>query len=97
MMKSSAILINMSRGYVVNEGDLYNSLREGWIASAASDVFQVEPVNRKCMNRLDELDNFIATPHIGGSTIEAQIEICKCAIDQLANYFDGYKIENRVC
>ncbi|OCF57745.1 hypothetical protein L486_05210 [Kwoniella mangroviensis CBS 10435] len=64
LMKSSAILINMSRGYVVNESDLYNALREGWIASAASDVFQVEPVIRKCMNRLDELDNFIATPHM---------------------------------
>ncbi|KAK6910961.1 hypothetical protein I203_104996 [Kwoniella mangroviensis CBS 8507] len=97
LMKSSAILINMSRGYVVNESDLYNALREGWIASAASDVFQVEPVIRKCMNRLDELDNFIATPHIGGSTVEAQIEICKCAIDQLANYFDGYQVKNRVC
>nr|XP_019044979.1 hypothetical protein I302_06895 [Kwoniella bestiolae CBS 10118]OCF23909.1 hypothetical protein I302_06895 [Kwoniella bestiolae CBS 10118] len=97
LMKPTAILVNMSRGYVVNEQDLCKALKEGWIASAASDVFQVEPCRKSCMNGLAELDNFVATPHIGGSTVEAQIEICKCAIDQLANCFDGHQVENRVC
>ncbi|WVQ95189.1 hypothetical protein IAU59_002283 [Kwoniella sp. CBS 9459] len=96
-MKRDAILVNMSRGAVVDEQALSKALRAEAIWGAASDVFEVEPAQKESMNGLMELDNFVATPHIGGSTVEAQKEVCMLAIDQLANYFDGYHIRNRVC
>ena len=67
-MKNSAILVNTSRGGIVDETALYRALKEGAIAGAALDVFEPEPpVNTP----LVELDNFIGCPHIGGITVEA--------------------------
>lgn len=68
-MKPTAVLINTSRGKLVNEKDLYRALKEKWIAGAATDVFEKEPLEPG--NPLVELDNFLATPHIGGNTEEA--------------------------
>ncbi|OCF40711.1 hypothetical protein I317_05483 [Kwoniella heveanensis CBS 569] len=97
MMKPDAILVNMSRGAVVDEKALQVALSSQTIWAAASDVFEVEPAQKESMNGLMDLDNFVATPHIGGSTVEAQKEVCILAIDQLARYFDGFQIRNRVC
>ncbi|KAK8854568.1 hypothetical protein IAR55_003307 [Kwoniella newhampshirensis] len=98
IMKEGSILVNMSRGAVVNEGALAEALKIGkTIGGAASDVFKHEPAHKDDVAGLLDLDNFIGTPHIGGSTVEAQIDVCLLAIDQLAGYFDGYQIHNRVC
>ncbi|WVQ79701.1 hypothetical protein IAT38_001801 [Cryptococcus sp. DSM 104549] len=107
-MKKGSVLVNMSRGAVVDEVALAEELgraevegegeeegRRVW--AAASDVFAVEPVRKEVANGLLKLDNFIGTPHIGGSTVEAQIEVCLLAIDQLADFFDGNQVSNRVC
>ncbi|KAK4689612.1 hypothetical protein P7C73_g474, partial [Tremellales sp. Uapishka_1] len=97
LMKADAILVNMSRGAVVNEKALYAALVAGNILGAASDVFHFEPVNKDACENLLELENFVGTPHIGGSTVEAQIDINYLAIDQLADVFDGRQVKNRVC
>jgi D-3-phosphoglycerate dehydrogenase len=67
-MKKGAILVNTSRGGVVDEKALYLALKEGMIAGAALDVFEHEPPGK---TPLIELDNFIGSPHIGGVTTEA--------------------------
>lgn len=68
-MKSTAYIINASRGGVIDETALYNALRNGSIAGAALDVFETEP---PLNNLLIELPNVICTPHIGAQTKEAQ-------------------------
>ena len=68
-MKSSAYIINTSRGGVIDENALYEALKEGKIAGGALDVFEIEPpVNRLLL----ELPNVVSTPHIGAQTLEAQ-------------------------
>ena len=67
--KPSAVFVNASRGGVVNEDDLYNALVTKKLQAAASDVFLEEPIGPD--NRFLQLENFCATPHIGGSTEEA--------------------------
>jgi len=68
-MKPSAYLINTARGEIVDEAVLAEALREGWIAGAASDAFVHEPPTG---SPLLGLDNFVACPHVGGATHEAQ-------------------------
>jgi len=69
MMKKSAHIINTSRGGVIDEEVLYNALKNGDLSGAALDVFETEPATS---NKLISLPNFIATPHIGAQTKEAQ-------------------------
>lgn len=76
-MKKGASLINYSRGTVVDLNDLANSLKEEHLSGAAVDVFEVEPntYTEDFNTVLKGIDNVILTPHIGGSTIEAQENI----------------------
>ncbi|MDD1633085.1 MAG: phosphoglycerate dehydrogenase [Methylococcaceae bacterium] len=67
-MKKTAVLVNTSRGGIVDEQALYRGLKAGEIAGAALDVFAQEPPGK---TPLVELDNFIGSPHIGGITVEA--------------------------
>ncbi len=69
LMKANAFLINSSRGGIVNESALYDHLVKKKIAGAALDVFSQEPPSSD--HPLLSLDNFIATPHIGGVTAES--------------------------
>lgn len=69
MMKKSAYIINTSRGAVIDERALYKALKEGSVAGAALDVFEVEPpIN----SELIKLPNVVCTPHVGAQTAEAQ-------------------------
>lgn len=70
LMKKSAILINTSRGQVVDTNALVRALKEGWIAGAGLDVYEEEPLPKD--HPLTKLDNVVLTPHIGASTYEAQ-------------------------
>ena len=69
LMKKTAHIVNTSRGGVIDEEALYNVLKDGNLESAALDVFEIEPATG---NKLTNLPNFIATPHIGAQTKEAQ-------------------------
>jgi D-3-phosphoglycerate dehydrogenase len=68
-MKSTARIINTSRGGVIDEDALYTALKNGVLGGAALDVFEVEPATS---NKLRDLPNFISTPHMGAQTKEAQ-------------------------
>ncbi|CAN5257041.1 phosphoglycerate dehydrogenase [soil metagenome] len=87
-MKPSAVLINASRGNVVQIGALDTALRQNKLAGAALDVFPVEPGSEKdeFISPLRGLDNVILTPHIGGSTEEAQENIGREVADKLVRF-----------
>ncbi|RUO47316.1 phosphoglycerate dehydrogenase [Pseudidiomarina aquimaris] len=90
-MKQGALLINASRGTVVNIEDLAASLRSGHLGGAAIDVFPVEPSSNNDLfeSPLRGIDNCILTPHVGGSTQEAQENIGIEVAGKLAHYSDN--------
>jgi len=69
LMKDGVMLINTSRGAVIDEAALYEALKKGKVSGAAVDVVEAEPPWK---SKLLELDNVIVTPHLGASTFEAQ-------------------------
>lgn len=86
LMKRTAFIINTSRGNVIKEDDLVRALREGVIAGAALDVFEVEPpTNRELLS----LENVVLTPHIGGETYEAQKLATTLTISRLIEALSG--------
>ncbi len=89
-MKPGAILINNSRGTVVDLGALATALRAKRLSGAAIDVFPVEPSSNaeKFVTPLQGLDNVILTPHVGGSTEEAQERIGAEVARKLVEYSD---------
>ena len=90
MMKPGALLINNARGTVVDLDALAIALKDGKLGGAAVDVFPVEPGSNKesFASPLQGLDNVILTPHVGGSTEEAQERIGEEVARKLANYSD---------
>jgi D-3-phosphoglycerate dehydrogenase len=76
-MRPGSLFLNLSRGFVVDYATLRDAIRSGHIAGAAVDVFPVEPKGRgdEFVSELRGLPNVILTPHIGGSTEEAQQDI----------------------
>ena len=90
-MKPGAVLINASRGTVVEIDPLAHALREGKLLGAAIDVFPVEPKSNKdeFTSPLRGIDNVILTPHIGGSTLEAQANIGLEVAEKLVKYSDN--------
>ncbi|EEE46088.1 phosphoglycerate dehydrogenase [Roseibium alexandrii] len=89
-MKKGAFLINNARGKVVNIDALAAALKTGHLAGAAVDVFPVEPKSNKdeFISPLRGLDNVILTPHVGGSTEEAQARIGEEVSKRLVEYSD---------
>ncbi|GAA4648770.1 phosphoglycerate dehydrogenase [Kistimonas scapharcae] len=90
-MKDGAILINASRGTVVAIDALVSALQSQKLLGAAIDVFPVEPHSNdeEFVSPLREFDNVILTPHVGGSTLEAQENIGKEVAEKLAKYSDN--------
>ncbi|NIF23169.1 MULTISPECIES: phosphoglycerate dehydrogenase [Pantoea] len=90
-MKPGALLINASRGTVVDIDALCAALRSKHLGGAAIDVFPVEPAtnNDPFISPLSEFDNVILTPHIGGSTEEAQENIGLEVAAKLSKYSDN--------
>ncbi len=91
VMKQGSIFINASRGTVVDIEALAEAIKENKIAGAAIDVFPVEPKSNddEFISPLRGLDNVILTPHIGGSTKEAQENIGLEVASKLAKYSDN--------
>ena len=90
-MPRGSILINASRGTVVDIDALAASLASGHLGGAAIDVFPVEPRSNddEFISPLREFDNTFLTPHIGGSTVEAQANIGVEVAEKLARYSDN--------
>jgi len=86
LMKPSACLINAARGGIVDEAALFVALKTGGIRAAAADVFQSEPPGE---NPLLTLPNFVATPHIAASTVEAQASVAFDVAEEVAAVLAG--------
>jgi len=86
MMKPAARLINAARGGVVDEAALYQALKVSRPAAAAADVFEQEPPGE---HPLFTLPNFIATPHIAASTVEAQASVALDVAEEVAAVLAG--------
>jgi D-3-phosphoglycerate dehydrogenase / 2-oxoglutarate reductase len=87
-MKDGVILLNLSRGHVVNIDALARNIKSGRVAGAAIDVFPKEPArgNEPFVSPLQGLPNVMLTPHIGGSTEEAQENIAQFVSNKLLEY-----------
>ncbi len=94
LMRPTAYLINVSRGAVVDTQALVRALREGWIAGAALDVFEEEPLPRG--HPLTELDNVVLTPHIGSATHETRAKMAELAVKGLLSVLAGKEPEHLV-
>ena len=81
-MRPGALIINAARGGLIDEEALATALETGHLAGAACDVFAIEP---DANPRLLALATFLGTPHIGGSSQEAQLAMGRAAIDGLEN------------
>ena len=86
VMKPTSHLVNTARGELVNEGALLRALQEGWIAGAAMDAFKEEPATGSPLVRLG---NFIATPHIGATTLESVIRMGTLAVENALQVLRG--------
>lgn len=82
-MKDGVMVINCARGGIINETALYDAIQSGKVAGAALDVFATEPPGE---HPLLELDQVIATPHLGASTKEAQTNVAVAAANQIIAY-----------
>nr|WP_221381175.1 phosphoglycerate dehydrogenase [Actinoplanes polyasparticus] len=89
-MREGALFLNLSRGIVVDHVALREALESGHLAGAAVDVFPTEPKGRgdEFVSELRGLPNVILTPHIGGSTEEAQSDIGGFVANKLASFLD---------
>jgi D-3-phosphoglycerate dehydrogenase len=92
-MKKGACLINCARGGVVDETALYEALKSGHLGGAALDVFEKEPCG---MLPLFELDNVLASPHIGASTREAQEKVAVELAEVFVDFLKNGKVRNAV-
>lgn len=92
-MQDSAYLINTSRGPLVDETVLIKSLKERWIAGAALDVFEYEPLSKD--SPLLSLDNVVLTPHIGGVTFDARLEMVTTVATNIVNILQGKEVDTK--
>ena len=93
LLQPHAILVNTSRGEVVDEQALTRLLREKKIAGAGLDVFEHEPAINP---RLRQLDNVVLLPHMGSATIEGRIDMGEKVIINIKTWADGHKPPDRV-
>ncbi|MFO7840263.1 MAG: phosphoglycerate dehydrogenase [Desulfosalsimonadaceae bacterium] len=93
-MKDGVMLINCARGGIVDEDALYEAMQSGKVAGAALDVFSTEPPPEDY--KLLQLDNLIATPHLGASTAEAQTNVAVMVANQIIAYLNTNTVENAV-
>jgi len=87
LMKPTAVLINVSRGGIVREDDLYHALKDGIIAGAGIDVWESEPIRPD--NPLLTLENVIATPHLGAGTRDTLHNVLHMAFQNIKRVEEG--------
>jgi phosphoglycerate dehydrogenase-like enzyme len=89
----AGILVNVSRGSLVDEPALRNALRAGDIAAAALDVFAQEPTPPEDWR---DTPNLVLHPHSGGATVEAIADGCAMALENVRRFFAGEHLVSRV-
>jgi phosphogluconate 2-dehydrogenase len=94
LMRPDSIFINISRGKVVDEAALIDTLRHNRIRAAGLDVFEREPLNHD--SPLLQLNNVVATPHMGSATHETREAMARCAVENLLAALAGEKPANLV-
>ncbi len=88
IMKEGAILVNTSRGAVIDESELYKALERGKVRAAGLDVFAVEPIDKN--NSLLQLDNVVMVPHIGSASLNTRATMAKmCAVNLISALSGG--------
>jgi D-3-phosphoglycerate dehydrogenase len=92
-MKKGVRLVNCARGELVNEAELAEALKQKYVAAAALDVFVEEPLKN---SPLTALENVLLTPHVGGSTFEAQEAVGVQIAQQVKEYLKHGVIQNAV-
>ncbi len=93
LMKPSSIIVNVSRGSVINEVHLLDALNKNLISGAALDVFEMEP---KINNKFLKLKNVLLSPHNGSATFETREKMANISSQNLLNLLYLNKSENRV-
>lgn len=93
-MKEDSILVNISRGPIINQNDLYHALKEGLISGAGIDVYEEEPLPDE--SPLKSLNNVVLTPHIGSATYETRDKMAELAVKNLTAVLEGQEPKHRV-
>ncbi|MCS7108279.1 MAG: hydroxyacid dehydrogenase [Sulfolobales archaeon] len=93
-MKKSAIIVNTARGGIIDTEALVKALKEGWIAGAALDVTDPEPIPPN--HPLLKLPNVIITPHVGGGTVESANRMSFMAVEEIIRAYRGLPPMNPV-
>ncbi len=91
--KKGLFVINCARGGIIDEDDLYDCITNGHVAGAALDVFVEEP---PVDNKLLQLDTVIATPHLGASTKEAQLNVASQVAQEVLTFLKGNPVSNSI-
>jgi glyoxylate reductase len=93
LMKPTAVIVNTSRGEVIDENALTRGLRAGEIAGAGLDVFEK---GHEINPRLRELPNVVLLPHMGSATMEGRIEMGEKVILNIKTFADGHRPPDQV-
>lgn len=97
LMKKSALLLNLGRGGIVNEGDLAKALDNNIIAGAALDVLEKEPIEAdNPLLKVSDKNKLLITPHIAWASVEARNRLVQEVALNIEAYIDG-QARNRVC
>ena len=97
-MKSTAILINVARGPVVNTQDLYDALAEGRIAAAGLDVLDEEPIAAdNPLNQIKDSTKLIITPHMSWASVESRNNVRDKVATNIRAFLNGTEDGTFVC